>query len=75
VLSFQPEPIQRYSNDKDQNGANNDYRFDFPKQCLSELVGLRDEHLRIPLDSADLFKSFSFMRSFLSSLNLPLVAP
>jgi hypothetical protein len=44
ALSFQPEPIQRYSNDNDQNRANNEYRFDFPKEGLSELVVLRNEH-------------------------------
>ena len=31
ALSFQPEPIQRYSNDNDQNRADNEYRFGFPK--------------------------------------------
>src|SRR5438477_215871 len=31
----------------DQNGANDDYRFDFPKQGLSELVNLRGSHAQI----------------------------
>jgi hypothetical protein len=31
ALSFQPEPIQRYSNDNDQNRADNEYRFGFAK--------------------------------------------
>jgi len=31
ALKFQPEPIQWYPNDQNQNGANDDYRFDFPK--------------------------------------------
>src|SRR2546430_15627494 len=32
ALKFQPEPIQWYPNDQNQNGANDNYRFDFPKQ-------------------------------------------
>ena len=44
ALSFQPEPHQRYSNDNDQNRAKNEYRFDFPKQGLGELVNLRGSH-------------------------------
>jgi hypothetical protein len=31
ALSFQSEPIQRYSNDNDQDRADNEYRFDFAK--------------------------------------------
>ena len=31
ALQFQPEPIQWYPNDQNENGANDDYRFDFPK--------------------------------------------
>ncbi len=44
ALKFQPEPIQRYSNDNNQNGTKNEYRFDFPKQGLGELVNLRGSH-------------------------------
>ncbi len=62
ALSFQPEPIQWYPNDKDQNGATDDYRFGFPKQGLSELVNLRNGHAGIPLNPCDLFKSFCFIR-------------
>ena len=58
ALKLQPEPVQGYSKDENQNGANNDYRFDSSKQGLSELVNLRNEHARIPLNSCDLFKSF-----------------
>jgi hypothetical protein len=47
ALSFQPEPIQRYSNDNDQNRADNEYRFGFPKQGLGELVNLRGSHAQI----------------------------
>ena len=47
ALSFQPEPIQRDSNDQNQNGANNDYRFDSPKQGLSELVNLCGSHAQM----------------------------
>ena len=47
ALSFQPEPIQRYSNDKNQNGATDDYRFGFPKQGLGELVNLRGSHAQM----------------------------
>jgi len=70
ALNFQPDPIQRYSNEKDQNGANNDYRFDFPKQRLSELVGLRNQHASIPLNSYDLFK---FLFSCASHQTSPVV--
>jgi hypothetical protein len=31
VFKFQPEPVQWYSNNQNQNGANDDYRFGFPK--------------------------------------------
>ena len=43
ALKFQPEPIQWYSNDQDQNGANDDYPFDLPEHLI-ELVRLRDGH-------------------------------
>jgi hypothetical protein len=58
ALSFQLEPLQRNSNNENQNGADDDYRFDFPKQGLGELLDLRNQHSRIPLNSCDLFKSF-----------------
>ena len=47
ALSFQPEPIQWESNDQNQNGANDHYRFGFPKQGLGELVNLRGSHAQI----------------------------
>jgi hypothetical protein len=47
ALKFQPEPIQWYSNDNDQNGANDDYRFDFPKQGLGKLVNLHGSHAQM----------------------------
>ena len=60
ALKFKPEPIQWYSNDDDQNGANDDYPFDF-REHLTELIGLRDGHAGIPLNPWDLFKSFCFI--------------
>jgi hypothetical protein len=60
ALRFQLEPIQWYPNDQNQNGANNDYGFGFPKQRLGELLDLRNEHGWIPLNSCDFFKSFFF---------------
>src|SRR5439155_23957207 len=44
ALQLQPEPHQRYSNDQNQNGAKNEYRLDFPKEGLGELVNLRGSH-------------------------------
>ena len=43
ALEFQPEPIQWYSNDNDQNGANDDYPFDL-REHLTELIRLCDGH-------------------------------
>lgn len=61
ALKPQPEPIQWYSNDDDQNGENDDYPSDLPEH-LTELIRLRDGHVGIPLNLYDFFKCFSLIR-------------